>query len=73
MAAKVVRATSPAQAAALPCAGAVRACGMCGKTEEKSSVIILAFEQLEKELTEAPGLCFHDCINLLLALERNSR
>lgn len=59
--------------AALPCAGAVRACGMCSETEEKSSAIILAFEQLEKDLTEAPDLRFHDCINLLLAPERNSR
>lgn len=36
-------------------------------------MIILAFRQLEKELMEAPDLCFHDCINLLLALERNFR
>lgn len=47
--------------------------GCAVKTEEEISVIILAFTQLEKELMEAPDLCFHDCINLLLALERSFR
>lgn len=73
LAGRQVRGISPAQAAAITCAAAVHARGLCSETEEEISVTILAFKQLEKELTEAPGLCFHDCINLLLALERNFR